>query len=504
MEINPAITFKHDRSVMHAKRPKVLIVGGGIGGLALGAILQKSDTPFEIFERTPEVKPLGSITSLSGAAAPLFKQLGIWDEFYSLTRELTAVQVVIPPSLETQFVVAAPENAIARYGAESRVLPRPMLHELLLRQISKERVHLGKKVLSTQQGGNGVIIRCTDGSEFEGDILVGADGAYSAVRQNLYAQLKKENKLPASDGLPLPFMNVCLVGQTRKLTLEEFPDLAKPKSQFKNILCNDKPYAYTTFTTEQQTVCFAVLQYLTTETSKENDAFKNSEWGPGVAQTMCDEVRDFPIVSGGDKQLTLGDLFEWTPKDMISKVMLEEKVFKTWHGCRTVLLGDACHKVTLKVESGRAVEMNPSGGSGAVNAIHDAIVLANYIHALPDHPVTEDIKAAFVSYKQERITHVEHAFSASQAFRNMVDGGWKAKFMRQVVKNMPKWVNVAIEKRMLTNRPQVYFLPRDNTPAEMPAAPQPSLHLKRPEAKRPQKQEKDDGGVAAEESAEVI
>lgn len=44
---------------MHAKRPKVLIVGAGLGGLALGMIFEKSDTPYEIFERAHEVKPLG-------------------------------------------------------------------------------------------------------------------------------------------------------------------------------------------------------------------------------------------------------------------------------------------------------------------------------------------------------------------------------------------------------------------------------------------------------------
>lgn len=209
-----------------------------------------------------------------------------------------------------------------------------------MRQVPKERIHLGKKVLSTHQGGNGVLIRCADGSEYEGDILVGSDGAYSAVRQNLYAQLKKENKLPASDELPLPFLNVCLVGQTRPLTHEEFPDLAKAECQFKNILAKDKPYAWLTFTTEQSTVCFAIFQYLTAETSKDNDAFKNSEWGNEAALAMCEEVRDFPIVSGGKKQLTLGDLFDWTPKELISKVMLEEKIFKTWSDCRTVLMGD--------------------------------------------------------------------------------------------------------------------------------------------------------------------
>ncbi|KAF9117682.1 hypothetical protein BG015_006895, partial [Linnemannia schmuckeri] len=106
---------------------------------------------------------------------------------------------------------------------------------------------------------------------------------------------------------------------------------------------------------------------------------------------MCEEVKDFPIVSGGDKKLTLGDMFAWSDKDLISKVMLEEKVFKTWYNCRTVLLGDACHK------------MSPSGGAGASNAMHDAIALANRINGLPFHPIASEIEAAFKEYQDERI-----------------------------------------------------------------------------------------------------
>ena len=94
-----------------------------------------------------------------------------------------------------------------------------------------------------ENGGNGVLVRFSNGSESEGDILVGADGAYSAIRQSLYAKLKKAKKLRASDDLPLPFSTVCLVGQTRPLTPEEFPDIALDESQFRNILGDNKPYS---------------------------------------------------------------------------------------------------------------------------------------------------------------------------------------------------------------------------------------------------------------------
>lgn len=82
------------------------------------------------------------------------------------------------------------------------------------------------------------------------------------------------------------------------------------------------------------------MQFLDDESSKENDAFRNSEWGPEAAQAMCEQVRDFPVISGSTKGVTIGDLIDWSPKDMISKVMLEEKVFETWFDCRTVLIGD--------------------------------------------------------------------------------------------------------------------------------------------------------------------
>lgn len=54
---------------------------------------------------------------------------------------------------------------------------------------------------------------------------------------------------------------------------------------------------------------------------------------------MCKQVKDFPVLSG-DGTKTLNDLFELSPKHLISKVVLEEKIFKTWFSGRTVLLGD--------------------------------------------------------------------------------------------------------------------------------------------------------------------
>lgn len=78
------------------------------------------------------------------------------------------------------------------------------------------------------------------------------------------------------------------------------------------------------------------------------------------------------------------------------------------HTCTSFTGKIACHK------------LNPSGGAGAVNAMHDATVLANYINALPLHPVVNEIECAFESYRAERIEWVERAFNTSQMLQALV------------------------------------------------------------------------------------
>jgi len=212
-----------------------------------------------------------------------------------------------------------------------------------MQQIPAKNIFLSKRVLSMEQGQHSVRITCADKSTYVGDVLVGADGAYSAVRQNLFAQLIRSGKMPASQNGDLTYDCVCLVGQTRPLDPKMYPELEGPTAKFKSVKSKTQPYSWNVITTKENRFCWSVIQYLDKETIKENDTFRNSDWGScGVTSGMCREVRDFPIPAMGssNRQLTLGDLIVKTPTGLISKMMLEEKVFKTWYHGRTVLVGD--------------------------------------------------------------------------------------------------------------------------------------------------------------------
>jgi len=166
-----------------------------------------------------------------------------------------------------------------RYGFLTRVIGRPKLYQILLSHVPKEKIHLSKKVVSFTQSTTTtqptssthrpppVLISCADGSQFAGDILVGADGAYSLTRHLLYQQMEDDysttakslgaaraeeipspfapsSPLPASDKELLSFTSTCLVGQTRPgLDLSKFKYVRGPDCKIGSIIGDNKPYS---------------------------------------------------------------------------------------------------------------------------------------------------------------------------------------------------------------------------------------------------------------------
>ncbi|KAF9406180.1 hypothetical protein BGZ94_003215 [Podila epigama] len=443
-------------------KPMVLISGAGIAGLMLAILLYKANYPFLIFERAKEVRPLGSFMGLGALIGPLFKQLGIYDEFVQLSKRVNHVQMYTENLKPIKSLDIS--HAKSMTGYDHYIISRPDLYALLVRQIPRNRILLGKRILSFSDKADGITIRCSDNSVYHGEILVGADGAYSAVRQNMYKELKVDGHLPACDDVELPFSCVCLVGQTLPLDPEEFPVLKQSDSESNSVLGRESYCTWLTFTTKQNTVCWMVIQYLNKDTVKDNDAFRNSEWGWEAAEALAKEVKEFklPGLRNG-KPLTLGDYVDKTPLECMSKVMLEEIVFETWYKGRAVLIGDACHK------------MNPSGGLGAVHAIQDAVALANWIRTLRS-PTVKELGKVFQEYRAERYPLAKDAFATSQMMRRNFGKNISAAMTREFMKRMPFWMYKMISKKSCVWRYQVSFLPLEEDTGKLKPRYQASLH----------------------------
>ncbi|KAG0204126.1 hypothetical protein BGX28_003849 [Mortierella sp. GBA30] len=371
----------------HLANAKILIVGAGIGGLVLGALLEKAGIDYEIFERAKVVVPLGSGIYLGPNVMHFFEQLGIADEIKASSKPVTEVHQYYGDKKKPigYYNIGFMKD---RHGYHMQVIPRPILYDLILKLVPKEKIRFGTKVTSIQQDSDCVMIQTIDNTTYRGDILVGADGAYSAVRQSLYKQLDEKGVLPASDRKRLPYSNICILGTTKPLSLERFKFVDKEDSYAAVFVSKTSPYTIVLTSAFNNCLCWFVIERLESVANKDDtsEGSGTSEWGAEATVAMCKQVRDLPLPYD---DITIGDLIDETPEGLISMVTLEEKIFDTWHGGRTVLLGDACHK------------MHPAGASGGATAIHDAIVLANRLHALPSTKV-EDLEEMFKEYKAER------------------------------------------------------------------------------------------------------
>ncbi|KAF9421352.1 hypothetical protein BGZ94_008845 [Podila epigama] len=190
---------------------------------------------------------------------------------------------------------------------------------------------------------------------------------------------------------------------------------------------------------------WAVIHNVPRSTAKTGEA-KLSEWGPDASMEMANSVRH---QRSPFKELTLGDVIDYTPKELISKVMLEEKCFESWYDGRVVLLGDACHKVV------------PSAGLGANLAVLDGVHLCNLLVDAPSD-VSEIIEQIFQDYHEKRHKIAEAALMNARQFGKVMSGrGWMADLVRKIFLNyIPEWLTRWSNAQRLQFRPQLHFLPQ--------------------------------------------
>ncbi|KAI7817028.1 hypothetical protein BC939DRAFT_467185 [Gamsiella multidivaricata] len=381
--------------------PSVLIVGGGLGGLMLGNLLEQIGVPYHIFERATKLRALGSVMTIGPNIIPVFEQLGLMEEINKFSLPCWSLDMYSSDMKKIGAIDLSSHKAAS--GNENLLFARPQLYDLMLKRIPVNKVSIAKKVLRFEEKEGRVIIHCSDNTSYEGDILVGADGAYSGVRQNLYKKMNEKGILPKSDLESLSVGFVSMVGVANPPNPEKYPQLKDNFSHYSQVLGPDAR-SWGVFSVPGNQICFVLSSQLSAAEAKDQ-AFRNSEWGPEANDAMLKEFYEEPCPWGGK----MGDVFDATPKDLISKVFLEEKLFKTWYHSRTVLIGDACHK------------MLPGAGQGAVNAMFDAVVLANCIYNMPDASASS-IAGAFQEYYKQRFIRTELQFERSSNMTKTISG----------------------------------------------------------------------------------
>ncbi|KAG0241835.1 hypothetical protein B0O80DRAFT_127595 [Mortierella sp. GBAus27b] len=419
----------------------VTIVGGGIGGLSLANMFEKAGINYVVLEKATSIRALGASLGLDASSMPVMEQLGLLKDFYEASNPVRHFNFYNESIKSNGMIDFSDLEEIGGYPAI--ILDRPSFYNILLKNLPKHKILYNKRVLSVAYNDEGATVNCADGSSYLSDIIVGADGAYSAVRQNLFKTLKQEGRLSASDDKPLGYNQHCLVGVSEPLDPEQYPMLKNDYTDFDIIIPKNEPFYAIYMALPGNRISWAVIQNVSKGSAEKGEGFRFSEWGPEAAMEMANYVRHLRNPYNG----TLGDVIDRSPN--ISKIMLEEKFFETWYDGRIVLLGDACHKVV------------PSAGLGANLAILEAVHLCNLLVDIPK--VTQrNITKAFQAYYNQRAPIAKAALGKSRQFgKVMGDRGPVSQVLRKVVLgHMPAKLQRMANIQRIQFRPQLHYLPQ--------------------------------------------
>jgi 2-polyprenyl-6-methoxyphenol hydroxylase-like FAD-dependent oxidoreductase len=159
---------------------KALIVGGGIGGLTAACALSRVGIDATVFEAATEFRPLGGGLGIGSNALVAAQKIGIADAIIEAGQVCTAFEV---RTEHGELIFTAPFYSVGQaLGAPTIGILRSDLQLALLNQLAPEAVRFGHACARVEQDATSVRVTFTNGEVATGDLLVGADGFDSVVR----------------------------------------------------------------------------------------------------------------------------------------------------------------------------------------------------------------------------------------------------------------------------------------------------------------------------------
>ncbi|KAG0286634.1 hypothetical protein BGZ96_009286 [Linnemannia gamsii] len=559
--MDPALAIPFDLSILtisHKKdhnAVKAVIVGGGIAGLSLAIMMAKAGIEYIILERSTGLEPsIGSGTVLGPPVLRLIEQIGLLPQVEAASKVLSGLTLADGESRKIGRIDSIDQD---RYGYPLRLIARQDLHRILLDHVPKEHIQHGKLVVETLQNPNGASCKCSDGSTYYGDIIVGADGSHSLTRDRMYTHLRELGKLTDADMEPSCYEHLSIGGTTRPLDKGFYPGAHEPTAEMHAIYTKDAPYSFWYMPVGGSRVAWGIINsqspkhkihnyskpnHTTTTTtssnannptttttaphpnsssnnanhvsavtssSSSNNSSNSSSFSSHVAMipALSGSAANFVTPQGGagfnshtsglahsgyipnkssnaippplsrtssaqkihddwfvpgsvDLEIqfkdllnvrcaigvgTIRDLIANTPKGTMFTVDVEERLNKTWHHGRIVLIGDACHQLL------------PIGGQGAVQGMLDSVCLVNLLYDMEFNTPSE-IAKVFKKYQAKRSSLAKATIDETSQFDKVFHSqGLMAEMKRKFILNA--FSSNMKNDKLNNNRPQLSFLP---------------------------------------------
>jgi len=348
------------------RKPRIAIVGAGIGGLTAAVALHRRDIDVEVFEQSAKISEIGAGVALTPNAVKAYRALGLEDEIGAIGFE-SDYQVVRNWNDGGVISRVPRKGAYTReFGAPYLTMHRADLVDVLHRQLPEKVFHLGARCTAVETSDQGARARFADGTEIEADVIVGADGIHSAVRRSLF-------------GAEAPRFTGCACWRGL-VPLDAFPP---------GVVSRDG----TMYMGPRSHVIYYLVrggQLVNFVAHIESNAWTGESW-----TQECDRTEVLETYAAWHEPLLrlLGSAeryYKWA--------LYDREPLDHWSEGRATLLGDSAHA------------MLPYIGQGACMAIEDGYILAAAIAQMPG-----ELSEALAHYQRLRLPRTRRAVLSARA-----------------------------------------------------------------------------------------
>jgi 2-polyprenyl-6-methoxyphenol hydroxylase-like FAD-dependent oxidoreductase len=338
---------------MAKNKPSVAIVGAGMGGLAVAGTLRKFGFEVRVYEQASRFARIGAGIQMMPNSMKVLRGIGVEDR---LRRSAFAPVSHLNRLWDTGEVTIELPMPESRYGAPYLCMHRGDLHDALASVVPQDIIHLGRKLAGIEQGDGQATLVFADGSRERADIVIGADGVHSTVREIILGPEKPLHRGRIAYRAVFP---------AERIGRDIGPSRTKWWGPDRHIVIY--------YTTANRSEVYFV-------TSLPEPA----EWVTRESWSAKGDVQELRAAYEGF-HADVRAVLEGCP-DCHKWAILEREPLARWSEGRVVLLGDACHPMT------------PYMAQGAATSIEDAAILARCLDAVDG----EDIAGAFRRYEAHR------------------------------------------------------------------------------------------------------
>lgn len=339
---------------MTANKLSVAVIGAGVGGMAVaGALRHAGFENVRIYEQASGLARIDSGIQITPNAMKVLRGIGL----EAPLREIAyAPHSHLDRKWDTGEVMNELPTPESLYGAPYLCMRGADLHEALASVVPSDAVHRNRKLIGLAQAGNEVTLAFDEGTHASADLVIGADGVHSTVRDIILGPQKPlyKGRVVYRAVFPAALMNGHDIGPSR--TRWWGPDR------------------------------HIVIYYTRRDRSEIGFAASVPEPAAGMTRESWSakgDVKELRAQYAGfhpDVRAVLDacvDCHKWT--------IFEREPLPTWSDGRVVLLGDACHPMTYLSQ-------------GAATAIEDAAILTRCLEAVAG----DDIPGALKRYEAHR------------------------------------------------------------------------------------------------------